>query len=268
MLGQTFELRDLAVLALLVVLEGALSIDNALVLALLARRLPVEMRGRALSYGLVGALALRLVAVAAAAYLLRWRVVRLLGGLLLIYVCLSYLLRASRGARRVRKQAGAAGPPATATTTTMGGADAFWPTVVRIELTDLTFAVDSILAAVALVGPAPPGTAPGAMHPKLWVVYIGGMLGVGLMRVAGYGMTSILERFPRLETSAYVIVAIIGLKLLIEWRLGEAAAGHSPFNDVHAPLFWGFWAAILAALLPALLPKSSARPAEPDRMET
>jgi len=49
MLGQTFELRDLAVLGLLVVIEGALSIDNALVLGLLARRLPAGLRGRALS---------------------------------------------------------------------------------------------------------------------------------------------------------------------------------------------------------------------------
>jgi YkoY family integral membrane protein len=264
MLGQTFELRDLAVLGLLVVIEGALSIDNALVLGLLARRLPAGLRGRALSYGLVGALVLRLVAVAAAAFLLRWRVVRLLGGLFLLYVCGAYFLRASRGFRATRREGGAnpALPAATA------GADAFWRTVVQIELTDLTFAADSILAAVALVGPAPPGTAPDGVHPKLWVVYLGGMLGVGLMRLAGYGMTTVLDRFPRLETSAYVIVAIIGLKVLVEWWLGASAANHSPFNDWHSPLFWGFWGAIVATLVPVLLPKSSMRPAEPDRMET
>jgi YkoY family integral membrane protein len=248
MLGQTFELRDLAVLGVLVVLEGALSIDNALVLGLLARRVPEELRGRALSYGLIGALVLRLVAVAAAAYLLRWRVVRLLGGLLLLYVCVSYFLRSSRGERRVRKKGGESetGP----------GADYFWPAVVQIELTDLTFAVDSILAAVALVGPAPAGS---VEHPKLWVVYLGGMLGVGLMRLAGYGIMRILDRFPRLETSAYVMVAIIGVKMLVEWWLGEAVAAHSPFNDLQSPLFWGFWAAMVLTLAVALLPTGQRR---------
>jgi YkoY family integral membrane protein len=245
MLGQTFELRDLAVLGVLVVLEGALSVDNALVLGLLARRVPKELRGRALSYGLIGALVLRLVAVAAAAYLLRWRVVRLLGGLLLLYVCVSYFLRSSRGERRVRKKRGGLGE-------TEAGADYFWPVVVQIELTDLAFAVDSILAAVALVGPAPAGS---VEHPKLWVVYLGGMLGVGLMRLAGYGVMRILDRFPRLETSAYVMVAIIGVKMLVEWWLGGAVAEHSPFNDLNSPLFWGFWAAMVLTLGAALLPK-------------
>jgi predicted tellurium resistance membrane protein TerC len=235
-------------------------------------------------------LVLRLVAVAAAAFLLRWRVVRLLGGLFLLYVCGAYFLRASRGARQVRKVAGTTPPGGTGSASIVGwspeassveppaeiagegergaGADGFWRTVVEIELTDLTFAADSILAAVALVGPAPPGSAPGGVHPKLWVVYLGGMLGVGLMRLAGYGMTTVLDRFPRLETSAYVIVAIIGVKLLTEWWLGGAAASHSPFNDLHSPLFWGFWVAIVATLVPAVVPKSSMRPAEPDRMET
>ena len=64
-----FELQDLAALGLLVLLEGVLSIDNALVLAIIARRLPEHQRQRALNYGIIGAVVLRLAALAAVAVL-------------------------------------------------------------------------------------------------------------------------------------------------------------------------------------------------------
>ena len=92
MFGQTFDAKDLLVIGLLVVLEGVLSIDNALVLGLLAKRLPKRLQGKALTYGLVGAFVIRIVAIATATYLLRWRVVKLLGGGYLVYVSLKHLL--------------------------------------------------------------------------------------------------------------------------------------------------------------------------------
>ena len=58
MFGQTFDIHDVAIIGLLVVLEGVLSIDNALVLGLLAKRLPKHEQGHALTYGLIGAFVL------------------------------------------------------------------------------------------------------------------------------------------------------------------------------------------------------------------
>src|SRR6266480_4437771 len=91
MFGQTFHPHDLLVIAVLVVLEGVLSLDNALVLGLLARELPRRLQSRALMYGLVGALVFRLVAIALAGFLLRWQVPKLLGGAYLIYVAIKHL---------------------------------------------------------------------------------------------------------------------------------------------------------------------------------
>ena len=53
-------------------------------------------------------------------------------------------------------------------------------TVCVIELTDVAFAIDSIVAAIGIVGPPPAHQ----RHPKLWVVLVGGMLGAVLMRFA------------------------------------------------------------------------------------
>ena len=69
--GQTFEAHDVAIIALLIVLEGVLSIDNALVLGLLAKRLPKHQQKRALTYGLVGAFVFRFAAIGLTTFLLQ-----------------------------------------------------------------------------------------------------------------------------------------------------------------------------------------------------
>src|SRR6188768_2589142 len=85
-LGQNLDATDIGVILLLVVLEGVLSIDNALVLGLLAKRLPKHQQSRALTYGLIGAFVFRFIAIATATFLLKWTVFKLLGGGYLIYV--------------------------------------------------------------------------------------------------------------------------------------------------------------------------------------
>src|SRR5438034_5758236 len=87
---QEFEWRDIAVVGLLVILEGVLSIDNALVLGLLAKRLPKRLQGRALTYGLVGALVFRMAAIGLATFLLQWTFAKFLGGAYLVYVALKH----------------------------------------------------------------------------------------------------------------------------------------------------------------------------------
>jgi YkoY family integral membrane protein len=235
--GQTYSPQDLGVIALLVLLEGLLSIDNALVLALLARQLPKALRNKALTYGLAGSFVFRFIAIGSAQFLLHWRIVKLVGGAYLVYISVKYFLE--QRAQDVKALDGDDADPI--------APPGFWPTVARIELTDIAFAVDSILAAIALVGSAPPGTV--GPHPKLWVVVTGGMLGVMLMRVAAAGFIKLLERFPRLETTAYLLVLTIGVKLLIDWGFNSAANPERVnFQDSSTPAFWIFWSTMLLSV--------------------
>jgi len=262
--SQTFATQDLAVVALLVLLEGVLSIDNALVLGLLARRLPKSQQKKALTYGLFGAFIFRFAAIATAAYLLRWRFVKLLGGGYLIYVSIKHFFIDWRTAsvreaeEDVRLGSGAGRPDDSseeAAAQSSGGPahPKFWPTVGVIELTDIAFAIDSILAAIALVGPAPPGYT--GIHPRLWVVMTGGMLGVILMRMAAVLFIKLLDRFPRFETSAYLLVLVIGLKLVADWALNTPAHPHlANFHSAESPAFWAFWAAMAGCLVIGFLP--------------
>ena len=244
MFGQTFEPHDLIVIAFLVILEGVLSIDNALVLGLLARRLPQRLRPRALSYGLIGAFVFRVLAIVLASYLLHWHIPKLLGGLYLIYVAVKHFiwpeakvededLAIARGAHESLDED--MGEQQRLSTHSR----LFWQTVLAIELTDIAFAVDSIVAAIAMVSSAPKDPA-ARFHPKLWLVVAGGMLGVIAMRFAAVMFIRLLDKFPRFETSAYLLVFVIGGKLLADYFF-NAEFTRLDFHSVHAPAFWVFW---------------------------
>jgi YkoY family integral membrane protein len=272
MFGQTFDAHDLAVIGLLVVLEGVLSIDNALVLGILAKRLPKHQQGKALTYGLVGAFVFRLVAVATAAYLIRIRWVQLLGGLYLIYISVKHfffesgdeqgehvgvapdgtpaLVDDQTGQPVKREEAErelASLAPVAAGVGTSRRFSGFWATVVVIELTDIAFAIDSILAAIGVAG---------QRKEKLWVVFTGGMIGVILMRFAAVIFIRLLERFPRFETSAYLLVIVIGLKLVVEWIANPAHGPHRvDFHNIRTIEFWVFWLLMAACFAVGFIPK-------------
>lgn len=244
MFGQTYNPADLGVVALLVFFEGLLSIDNALVLALLARRLPEDLRAKALTYGLGGAFVFRFIMIASAAFLLQWRVVKLLGGGYLLWISLQHFFFKKPEPSKEESEEDAL------------PARSFWATVAMIEVTDVAFAVDSILAAIALVGSAPPGHV--GPHPKLWVVITGGMIGVMLMRIAAAMFIKLLERFPRFETSAYLLVLVIGSKLLVDWAANSAQhPDRADFHNPASPLFWTFWSLMVVCIGIGFLPKKT-----------
>jgi len=108
-------------------------------------------------------------------------------------------------------------------------------------LSDILFAIDSILTAVAL-------------SKKLWVVITGGLLGMIAMRIAAGLFVRILERFPRFEPTAYLLVFLVGVKLLTEGIQTEFGLSGVDFHDPHSPAFWAFWAAMLASFVSGFLP--------------
>jgi YkoY family integral membrane protein len=297
MFGQTFESHDIAIIALLIVLEGVLSIDNALVLGLLAKRLPKHQQKRALTYGLVGAFVFRLIAIGTATFLLKWTIFKLLGGGYLIYVAVKHFFFESQDPEKEAIKLDASGSPilvdqtsgkpltaeeeeheirgrTPAPTEVLNYAipkkarAAFWPTVFVIEMTDIAFAVDSIVAAIGVVGPPPPEHPQHLAHPKLWVVILGGFLGVVLMRFAAVLFIKLLDRFPRFETAAYLLVVVIGLKLCVDWAGNKffASPAHPHPVDFHNPssvAFWVFWVAMVASFVVGFIP-SKKKPHELD----
>ncbi len=190
----TIEGYDILVILLLVLLEGLLSADNAMVLAVLALGLPKSQRKRALRYGIVGAFAFRSLALLFGLYMINVSLVKLAGAIYLLYLPFRHFAgEPEAGGGRTIPQA-----------KPWLGMTAFWATVVKVELTDIVFAVDSIVVAVA-------------MSQKTWVVLTGGVLGIIAMRLVIGQLLAVVERYPILVDGAFVIIAWVGARLLLQY---------------------------------------------------
>jgi YkoY family integral membrane protein len=187
-------LADLLTIGLLVLLEGLLSADNALVLAILVLGLPRDQQRKALRYGILGAFFFRIIAIIFATQMIEFAWVKLVGGGYLLWLSYSHFFRNEEGHQRGSIK------PARAWL----GLSVFWTTVIKVELTDIVFAVDSILVAVA-------------MSPKLWVIITGGVLGIVAMRLVIGQLLTLVQRYPALVDGAFVIIAWVAVKLFLEY---------------------------------------------------
>jgi YkoY family integral membrane protein len=205
-------------IAWLVLLEGLLSADNALVLAVMVRHLPKTQQKRALRYGIWGAFLFRAIAVAFAYQLIQFWQLKLLGGLYLVYLAAKHFLGGS-----------AVESPHEAPRAPRFG-NGFWATVVNVELADIAFSIDSILAAVAMVEGLPQPLQENHTV-ALTIIYIGGVLGIIMMRLVAGVFLIVLNRYHGLAGGAYLLVAWIGLKLI-------GSGIHSGFHTPAVPALW------------------------------
>ena len=230
------------VLLSLILLEGLLSADNAIVLAVMVRHLPPKEQKHALMYGLAGALIFRIISIFLITILAQYWEIQVLGGLYLLYMAGAHIKeffdkRKEDETEEIvepKKQSG------------------FWATVIKVELTDIAFAIDSILAAVAIAITLPhiSETSIGGINlGQFTVMVIGGFVGVVIMRYAANIFIRVLETKPGLEIAAFLIVGWVGIKLFV------IAAAHEklaliPHDFPHSTLWTViFWVVLLGLLV-------------------
>jgi tellurite resistance protein TerC len=198
----------------LIFLEGILSIDNATVLGALVVSLPEKeeepwpgalqtlghwlrpilgfQRKAALRVGLLGAYVGQGTMLLLASFIIQNPWLKLVGAAYLMRLAFDEL-GASGGAGDEDEHE--SGPRLKFAS--------FWPTVLRVELMDLAFSLDNVVAAVSLSN-------------KLWVVMVGVAIGVLTMRFAAGKFSYYIERNPVLKSAAYILVLNIGIELVLE----------------------------------------------------
>lgn len=202
----------LAIIVQLIFLEGILSIDNAAILGAMVSVLPEDQpvpwpkglkklghildkplgnqRGAALRVGLLGAYVGRGLMLLAASYIIQNPWLKLIGAAYLIRLALDDLSAAgfqSEGGGSERKlQPGS-----------------FWLVVLNVELMDLAFSLDNVVAAVSL-------------SENILIVMLGVAIGILVMRYAAGLFSIIVEKAPILKTAAYILVFNIGVELILE----------------------------------------------------
>jgi YkoY family integral membrane protein len=173
----------------LAMLEAVLSADNAVALAGIVQAVqPPQRRARLLNQGLLCAFVLRGLMIVAAAWVIRFAAVKVLGGLYLVWLAL----------RHFELQFQEPGTAGAASTALPGGGAAL---LAVIACTDLAFSIDSISAAVAV-------------SDNLALVLIGGALGVAMLRFLAGWVILWLDRCPDLAHAAYLSVLTVGLRML------------------------------------------------------
>lgn len=202
----------IAIVIQLIFLEGILSIDNAAILgamvAPLSKHEPIPwpkgltrfghvvnkmfggQRGAALRVGLIGAYLGRGLMLLAASYIIQNPWLKLVGAAYLIKLALDNL--SARGYTGDEDEVSKPVEPR-----------GFWATVLAVELMDLAFSLDNVVAAVSLSS-------------NLWIVMLGVAIGILVMRFAAGIFSYVVERAPILKTAAYVLVLAIGIELLVE----------------------------------------------------
>lgn len=202
----------------LIFLEGILSIDNAAVIGALVSPLPDDQpipwpkalerldqwldpilgkqRMAALRVGLLGAYVGRGMMLFLTSFLIHNSWIKLIGAAYLIHLAFDNLEDMSgggseedEGLRPIKVQS-------------------FWATVLTVEVMDLIFSIDNVVAAVSL-------------SDKIWVVMVGVGIGILTMRFAAGIFSYAVVREPILKQAAYVLVLNIGVELILDqvWHI-------------------------------------------------
>jgi YkoY family integral membrane protein len=204
---------SLAIIGNLIIIESLLSVDNAAVLATMVMDLPEDKRDRALKYGIFGAYFFRGLAMIFAGVLIKFWFLKPLGGLYLIYLVYDWY----KGKQTDTKEDDLLDKNNNwLYKATVGSLGTFWATVALVELMDMAFSIDNIFAAVAFT-------------PNMILVCTGVFIGILAMRFIAQWFVKLMEKYSFLETSAFVVIAILGLKLtlsIFEHFLPESRISH------------------------------------------
>ena len=189
-LSSMFTKEAAYVVASLVVIEGLLSVDNALAIAALASHLDDKKRKMAMTIGYAGAYGFRILALLLASFIIHNVWLMALGAGYLIWLMCNHF--AEDEEHEKNSETGKKIPQSFAKTITM------------IALLDLSLSFDNVVAAVAFA------------RTNIYLVYLGVTIGILTLRlVAGYCI-KLIERYPWLEHTAFLLVGFVGALLCIE----------------------------------------------------
>lgn len=188
-ISSIFTLASLQVVIALIVIEGLLSVDNALAIAALASHLDEKKRKIAMTIGYAGAYGFRLLALGIASFIINNHWLMAVGaGYLIWLMCNHFAENEDEEEHKGEERA----PPS------------FAKTIALIAFLDLSLSFDNVVAAVAFA------------RDNIYLVYLGVTIGIITLRmVAGYCI-KLLEKHPWLEHTAFLLVGFVGALLCFE----------------------------------------------------
>lgn len=197
----------------LIIIESLLSVDNAAVLASMAMKLPANQRGKALRYGILGAYIFRGICLVLAVWLVHFWWLKLVGGAYLLFLTVRHFMKSEKknldDIKHEAEHEADVVPKSKLYKLTVGKIGPFWGTVIAIEVMDLAFSLDNVLAAVAYTESLPEPA-------NRYLLWAGVFIGILAMRFVAQGFVKLMEKFSFLETAAFVVIGLLGAKLTMD----------------------------------------------------
>ena len=189
-LSPNFGIDTLVLLPVLIVLEVVLSADNAIALAAIAQGLEGDkMQRNALNFGLVVAFVFRVALILTATWVIKYWQFELAGAVYLLWLVFQYFKPDPKETFGSEHH----GPRFAS----------LWQAIPVIALTDLAFSLDSVTTAIAV-------------SQEIWLVLVGGLIGVLALRLMAGLFIRWLDEYTHLEDAGYVTVAFVGFRLLLK----------------------------------------------------
>lgn len=180
-------INSISILINIVLIEALLSIDNATILTTLVKNINKKDRKKALNYGIFGAYFFRIISLIFAAVIINMWWLKLIGGLYLIYLGINHFLKTQKEENNFFK---------------INFFSKMLGTILYVELIDFLFSIDNIFAGISY-----------SNNPLL--IFLGVFISLFLLRISTVKLLKLTEKYSSLEDSAFFIIILLGLKLII-----------------------------------------------------
>lgn len=192
-----------------------LSGDNAVLIALAAAGLPADKRAKAILFGMVLAVVLRIILSLLAVYLLAIPGILLIGGTVLLWIAYGFFKEL-----RQKDRDDASGHSAEVAPKTMAVA------LRQIVIADVSMSLDNVLAVA------------GAAHGNTPMLIIGLVVSILLMGVAATVIARLLEKYPVIAYIGVALIVYIGVEMVYEdvHRFFAGGINHGEYRPSPAPL--------------------------------
>ncbi|MCW2279516.1 TerC family protein [Heliophilum fasciatum] len=211
MIGELAMVDFLIALASIVLFDIILGGDNAIVIALAARALPAAQRKKAIIWGTVGAVVVRIVMTLGVVYLLQIPLLQFIGGLLLVYIAFKLLRPQDENVK-------------------VDSADSFWAAVKTIVFADILLGVDNVFAIA------------GASHGNYLLVALGLAISIPIVVWGSTIILKWLERFPIIINIGAAVLAWTAGRMMMDDKMVAEYLQHVPLLTHGLP--WALGAAV------------------------
>ena len=181
--------EQILILIQIILLDLVLAGDNAIIIGMVASQFPNEQRKKIIFWGIGAAIILRIIFTLITAYLLQITGLRLIGGLLLLYVCYKLYVDVVKGNNTNEKSQAVENT-------------SFFKAITTIIIADVTMSLDNVLAVA------------GAAKDHYYLLIFGLVLSIALMALAANLISKWIKKYKWIAWLGLLAILFVAIELI------------------------------------------------------